>query len=204
MILVRKENIREYMKCYPVTSLLLLFVLLTMIYTSLIGGLRDSSILNTIGGIDPVKIKQGEYFRFISYAFIHDGLTHFLFNSFFIFFLGAPVEKLIGKINYTLLFLGSVLSCSAACFLFNQQGVGSSGFGYGLFGILFGWILTKKTFIDSDSKTAVLVFILGGWISTFTIPHVSILGHAAGFAAGILLSFFFDGHSYSIDKKADT
>ncbi|MFY4773822.1 rhomboid family intramembrane serine protease [Metabacillus sp. RGM 3146] len=57
-----------------------------------------------------------------------------------------------------------------------------------MFGILFGWILIKKPFIDSDSKTAIIVFIIGGWIATFTMPNVSILGHAAGFAAGILLS----------------
>ncbi|MFY4773821.1 hypothetical protein [Metabacillus sp. RGM 3146] len=55
MILLRKENFSEYMKSYPVTSILLFFILLTMIYTSFIGGLRDSSVLNRAGGIDPVK-----------------------------------------------------------------------------------------------------------------------------------------------------
>lgn len=38
-------------------------------------------------------IRQGEYFRFVSYGFIHADGFHLLFNMITLFFFGQAVEK---------------------------------------------------------------------------------------------------------------
>lgn len=191
-MLLRRENFKEYIVQYPITAIIVAINTVVFIYTSFLGGLSDESVLYHVGGFVSDKFINGEYYRAITYAFIHNGLEHFGFNMVMTLIIGAPVEKLLGKAQYIVLFFVSILTPVLFFgFLTTANQVGESGFGFGLFGLLTSWVFLKRSLFDKDTRTAILLFVLVGWIITFVYPNVSFTGHFGGFLAGIILSFFF-------------
>lgn len=53
--------------------------------------------LNSWGGLSIEALKQGQVWRLISYAFLHDGLLHMLANVLALVFIGLPLQAEIGQ-----------------------------------------------------------------------------------------------------------
>ncbi|MDP4163789.1 MAG: rhomboid family intramembrane serine protease [Bacillota bacterium] len=187
----RNESFKEYLRFYPITTVIVALNLVMFVYTSAIGGLRNPSIVYEFGGIINSKIDDGEYYRILSYAFIHNGLTHLIFNMGAILLLAPPIEKILGKTKYILFFLICIFSTFLFIYFFSSGGVGASGFDFGLLGLFLFLILFRGKIVDSESKKVIITFILLGWISTLVMPAVSISGHLGGFIAGFLSGILF-------------
>lgn len=193
MLLVRNENFKQYMLNYPLTFFIISLNVFVFIITSLIGGLTNDSILYKLGGISFEYIQQKrEYYRFVSYAFIHNGIFHLMMNMGIILLICPPIEKSLGKTKFTILFLGSIILSGLTILIFRREsGVGASGFDFGLFGIYLSIMILKKDLIDIHSRITILFLISFGWLYTFINKDVSIAGHFGGFIAGIIIGSFF-------------
>lgn len=67
--------------------------------------------LLTFFGLYADKVNQGEWYRLITYAFLHGGILHLLGNMFFLRIFGRTVEDELGREKYLSLFiLGAVIS----------------------------------------------------------------------------------------------
>ena len=142
------------------------------------------------GGIIPETLELGEYWRFFTYAFLHDGFMHILMNMFFLIIIAPPLEVMIGKLRMILLLVFTIFSTAFFVFFIGSQaGVGASGFGYGILGLYLYIVLIHKNFLDQDSKKIVLIWIVIGWISTLIIPGISFFGHLGGFIGGFVFGF---------------
>lgn len=195
MLLVRNESPRQFISLYPITTIIVLLNTLVFIYTSVKGGLSNQEFLYSLGGISKEGILEGEYYRLFSYAFIHNGSLHFALNMGYMLILNPPIEKILGKVKYIALFFMSILG-SAALIVFKSDGgaVGASGFGYAIFGVYIAFILMKKKLIDKESRNAILILAGVGFLLTFTIEKISILGHLGGFLMGFILGMVFLQH----------
>lgn len=192
MILVRNENLKQYLSRYPITCLIIGINTLAMLYTTIMGGLSDPYIVYLLGGLIPENIWGGEYYRLVTYAFLHNGMAHFLMNMFFIALIAPPVERMLGKARYILFFVFSVLFSGIVIMLLSiGASVGASGYGYALLGFFAYVIFFRKHLLDPDSRRTLLFFILFGWIYTFVFPSISISGHLGGFISGILIGAVF-------------
>ncbi|HSV69832.1 MAG TPA: rhomboid family intramembrane serine protease [Methylibium sp.] len=131
-----------------------------------------------------------------SYAFLHDGLFHLLFNMLGLWMFGAELERLWGQRRFVVFYGASVLSAAAAQLLVAallgspNPTVGASG---GLFGLLlaYGMLFPHRTVmllippIPMKARTFVMVFggleLLLGLISpTGGVAHFAHLGGMVG------------------------
>jgi GlpG protein len=84
-------------------------------------------------------ILTGEVWRLITPIFLHFGLFHLMFNSFWLHDLGGPTERFQGPFRYIAFVLWSAAVSNIAQFAFGQGPTfgGMSGFVYALVGYLW-------------------------------------------------------------------
>src|SRR5690625_2949007 len=107
----RNESFSEYIRFYPVISILLALNLGVFILTWLPG----IGSLVYYGGMGMnAAIANGEWWRFFTPMFLHAGIMHILFNMFCLFVFGPELEKIIGKMRFITLYLLSGLFANVA------------------------------------------------------------------------------------------
>ncbi|AEF84332.1 rhomboid family protein [Treponema primitia ZAS-2] len=55
--------------------------------------------------LNPILIRNGFYWQFLTYMFAHGSITHILFNMLALFFFGAQVERRMGSKEFLLYYL---------------------------------------------------------------------------------------------------
>ena len=89
----------------------------------------------------------GEYFnawQLFSYAFLHGGMSHLVFNMLGLYMFGGDIERALGTGRFAVLYFTSVLTAAIAPLVVNAMSdsqvptVGASG---GLFGLLLVYAL---------------------------------------------------------------
>jgi membrane associated rhomboid family serine protease/Flp pilus assembly protein TadD len=135
---------------------------------------------------------RGELWRLVTSALPHVDPLHLAFNLYWLWAFGTLVEGAFGRLRTAAIFLLLAAGSAAAEYAVYDGGVGLSGVGYGLFGLL--WVLSARK--DSrfagaiDHRTVVL--FLGWFVLCFVLTQagawrVGNVAHAAGGVLGILL-----------------
>ncbi|MFG3347733.1 rhomboid family intramembrane serine protease [Streptomyces sp. NPDC048018] len=134
-----------------------------------------------------VGVADGEWYRLLTSALLHQEVPHFVFNMIGLWVIGGIVEPELGRIRYALLCLLSGLSGSALVYLLdapNQASLGASGIVYGLIG---SWVvLARRRRYD---MRPVLLFVAISLVFTFARPGVSWEAHIGGLVAGALVTY---------------
>ncbi|MEX1031255.1 MAG: rhomboid family intramembrane serine protease [Paenibacillaceae bacterium] len=192
----RRESFKQFLQRYPIISLIIASNVIVFLYLGVVNGIWGSPEVVLKGGILPSEYIEGEYWRFITYAFLHDGLTHLVMNMFFLIIIAPPLEIMIGKVHMLFLFIFTILSTSFSVFFIGSQaGVGASGFTYGILGLYIYIVLFHKGFLDVNSKKIVLIWTAVGWVSSLLIPNISLLGHLGGFVGGFVYGWIAIRHN---------
>jgi membrane associated rhomboid family serine protease/Zn-finger nucleic acid-binding protein len=166
-------------------------------------------ILSSFSLIADRILHRGEFYRLITYTFLHGGLFHLLFNMIFLRFFGRSVEDELGREKYLYLFsFGAIVSGIFFILTTTQKDipcVGASGAISAIIGaylILFPKakirfnVLHPFTFQKlATTKISSLYYILS-WIIMnifFALVQkagntigVAYMGHIGGFIAGIV------------------
>lgn len=138
-------------------------------------------------------IWAGAYWAFITTAFVHFDLWHVAINVYWLYILGAPIERRIGPVQYGVLFLAAGLFSSLAEFVFaGDTGIGASGVAYGLFGYM--WVKRREVpeFAQILTDRLVLWFLI--WLiacvgATLTnIANVGNAAHISGLLFGVAIA----------------
>ncbi len=85
-------------------------------------------------------VANGELYRLITSAFLHNGITHILFNMFALFVVGPPLEIWLGRLRFGALYVLSALGGSVLVYLLaplDAATEGASGAVFGLFAATF-------------------------------------------------------------------
>jgi membrane associated rhomboid family serine protease len=142
---------------------------------------------------ETVMIRRGELWRLLTNIFPHTDILHLLFNLYWIWVFGTIVEQVFGHLRTAALIVLFAIGSGSIEFAFARGGVGLSGVGYGLFGLL--WILSTRDdrFRDVVDHRTVQLFV--GWFifcvvtTVMNIYPVANLAHAAGAVLGALTAF---------------
>ena len=92
---------------------------------------------------------DGQWWRLITPIVVHFGLFHIVFNMLWVYQLGPPIERLMGKAGFVASYLATGIAgnvCSDAVYWHraNFESGGASGAVYGLGGVLIGaWAMAK-------------------------------------------------------------
>jgi membrane associated rhomboid family serine protease len=135
-------------------------------------------------------IRRGELWRLVTSMLPHAGILHLAFNIYWLWAFGTLVEEVFGHLKTAALILLFAFGSGAWEFALARGGVGLSGVGYGLFGLL--WMLARYDQRFSDAIDARTVQLFVGWfffciVATVTnIMSVANIAHGTGAVLGIL------------------
>ena len=132
-------------------------------------------------------VSTGQWYRLLTVALTHAGWLHLIFNMLALYSIGTPIEVFLGRVRYSIIFLGSLIAASLASLYFgphNIYAVGASGAIYGLFGSLF--VIGKKSGANYQNITGVIIVNL---FITFTVPGIDWRAHLGGLVAGVLITY---------------
>lgn len=113
---------------------------------------NDPQTVFEMGALWPVDSDYFAPWQLLSYAFLHGGFSHLIFNMLGVFMFGAELERLFGTRRFALLYFASVVTAALAQLAFGaytgseNPTVGASG---GLFGLLLAYamIFPKRTIV---------------------------------------------------------
>jgi membrane associated rhomboid family serine protease len=135
----------------------------------------------------PIGVADGEYWRLITGAFLHDGIIHIAFNMYILYWLGTMLEPVLGHIRFTALYFASLLAGSfgALAAAPNSLTVGASGAVFGLMSAAF--VFQRARGIDPWRSGIGPVILLNLALPfVFTNLNISIGGHIGGLIGGAI------------------
>jgi membrane associated rhomboid family serine protease len=134
-------------------------------------------------------VAHGEWWRLLTSAFLHYGITHLALNMLALFWLGRILEEVIGSLRYLLLYVASGLAGSAGALLLtpNSPSAGASGAIFGVLGALL--VLERRGVIASGGQ--ILVLLLLNLAITFWLPGISRGAHLGGLIGGIVVMLLY-------------
>ena len=159
------------------------------IYILGVGGLDDWLFRNA--QLDPPLVRDGEWYRLLSSAFLHAGGLHILFNMIALYFVGPGIERDVGSAPFAGLYLASALLGSSAYVLLaeNAPAVGASGAVFGLFG---AWLVSawrrRHTAMGRANLQSMGAIVGINLLLPFARSGIAWQAHVGGLAAGVVIA----------------
>jgi membrane associated rhomboid family serine protease len=160
-----------------------------VVYLAQVGtGTGANSLGGTIyekGALFGPFVARGDWWRLITSGFLHANLLHLGMNMLILWLVGAPLEEMLGRGRYVLLYFVSLLAGAAGALLQAPlvPTVGASGAIFGLFGALLVLEYFATGQIVGGQAFGLIVINL---IFSFTFSNISWGGHIGGLVGGIL------------------
>ncbi|MDP2309385.1 MAG: rhomboid family intramembrane serine protease [Pseudomonadota bacterium] len=138
----------------------------------------------------PAIIEGDEYWRLLTYGFLHGDLAHITMNMLFIAYIGIALEGVLGSVTLGVLFASSVFwgGVLSALLMPASPSVGASAGDFGLlaaaavFGLRYSDLLPARA--RPRFGAAMLVYLLYLLVSGLTAERVDNWGHIGGLLAG--------------------
>jgi membrane associated rhomboid family serine protease len=170
---------------YVTWALIGLNVIVYLISISRPGGMINAPSATFLAkwGLFGPAVANGDWWRLITAAFLHANLLHIGLNMLALVWLGAPVERYLGHLQYLGLYLVAGLAGSAGALIATPTGltVGASG---AIFGIL-GALLIIEYQATGNIAGQAFTLILINLAFSFTVSGISVGGHIGGLIGGI-------------------
>ena len=162
------------------------------------GALGNDTVLLSLGALPDSGQLLGQYWRFLSFGFLHADLCHFLFNVAFLLWVCPVVERRVGPIVLlSVFFAASVLS--GVAILLKHVVVPAAGTSLGASGGLFGLLGAALVLVyrippaNPRLRRGLWLTLLGG-IAFSVLPGVSMAGHVTGLLVGVLAALLVRLH----------
>ena len=151
---------------------------------------------------------SGQWWRLVTYMFLHGGLMHIAFNMWCLWDLGQLCESLYGKATFAALYLITGIAGGLASVAWNPQvlSVGASGAIFGLAGALIasfylGEFSLPKVAIQATLRS--LVFFVGFNVLFGSLsPGIDNACHAGGLVSGLILGALIARFAPEHDRPA--
>ena len=135
-------------------------------------------------------VQRGEYYRIISYGFLHsqNDLMHLVWNMINLFIYGVSLERMMGRWKFLFVYLGSIVFGAFGVYVLapSTSVVGASGGIFGLMGSFLTLLIIMKQ-MDTARVFAMItaVNVIYSLLNSSNISHAC---HAGGFVGGVLLT----------------
>ncbi len=127
-------------------------------------------------------VAAGEWYRLFTAMFVHYGVLHLLLNMYALWILGRDLERVLGPLRFTALYLLAGLGGNVAAYLFTAPNAATAGASTAVFGLMAAiFVILKRLNL---SVAPILPVIVINVIFTFTIANISVAGHLGGLVVG--------------------
>ncbi len=162
-------------------------------YLFVIDSREVAPIWHATGALHVSDLRHGEWWRLVSYCFVHFGGLHILMNMYGLYILGPMVERMWGRWRYLLMYLAAGLCGGAAQVIINPIVLmgGASGALCGILASMGVWVMLNRPYLpptiaSSWMRSIIINVFLITIISLF--PGVSWAGHLGGAIAGAIIA----------------
>lgn len=134
------------------------------------------------------SVASGEWYRLVTSAFLHGGLTHIAFNMVALYFLGRLLEPGIGTPRFIAIYIASLFGGAFGALLLSPDALtyGASGAIFGIFGAAF--VIARGRGFDAVAST-IGFFLLLNIAFSIGSPEISLGGHLGGLVVGVICAF---------------
>jgi membrane associated rhomboid family serine protease len=137
----------------------------------------------------PAAVAHGEWYRLFTSMFLHFGLLHIAFNMWALIVIGTPLEQMLGRLRYVVLYFLGGLGGSLFSFVngsIGESSAGASGAIFGLFGAYY--VITRRRGLETGPIVGLIAINL---VFSFTFSGIDWRGHVGGLVAGAAVAFAF-------------
>ncbi len=145
-------------------------------------------------------IRHGQLWRLLTSIFPHVSIMHLVFNIYWLWVFGTLVEEKWGHLKAAALIVLFAAIPSGLEYAFASGGVGLSGVGYGLLGLL--WVLSRRDerFRDAVDGRTVGLFVIWFFVCILlTVSNVMPVGniaHGVSAVLGMMVGFAITHPNY--------
>lgn len=152
-----------------------------------------SSLLSWGGNFAPV-VAMGEWWRLLTYMFLHAGFMHLFMNMFALMYIGLYLEPLLGKFRFGAAYLLTGICAGLLSITMHKYsvGVGASGAIFGMYGIFFAMLTTshiEKT-VRKTMLRSILFFVVFNLLSGLQ-GNTDNAAHIGGLLSGIAIGYIY-------------
>jgi membrane associated rhomboid family serine protease len=167
-------------------------VLLAINVVAFVVQLASSDFTNRFEMFGFGVFRDGEYYRMLTSAFLHDPkfLFHIGFNMYALMAFGSQVERLLGGVRYVVLYLVAAFGASVATYLFFTPygaSIGASGAVFGLFGAYF--VMARK--LRADTSQLVVLIGINLAIGFAARGYINNYAHIGGLITGAAVAYVY-------------
>ena len=206
----RNGDYKEFWKTSPVTSIIIILNTLLFLVTIISGGFATSN-LDRLGGLSVDGILAGEYYRFLTSAFFHGSVMHYISNTIIgLVVLSSGLERVIGKNKFAIIYFSSLILSAVIVYYYSYLfqpdtlTIGASGAIFGVLGSLLYLTVNRKELLFPQEIKSIRMLVIIQIFFTLVSANISIPGHIGGFAAGFLISYLVIKKDNFYDKESDT
>ncbi len=137
-------------------------------------------------------VARGEWWRLLTWAFLHANWLHVGFNMFLLYALGPQLERSFGSARFALIYFGSLFGGALAvmAFDFPQPTLGASG---AVMGTAAALAIAYWLRGASLAQTPTFGLVVLNLAFPLILPGISFWGHAGGALGGALLAWLVIG-----------
>lgn len=173
-------------------------------FTPIFGGGEQAFMHGALSWYSVLEKKQ--VYRLITSMFMHANVSHLLNNMFVMLFIGAYLERAIGRAKYLFIYFGAGILAGSTSIGYNMwkdigftgnlsgvigssvMAVGASGAIFGLVGALLYIVIVNKGRLEQISTRQIVIFIALSLYSGVANVQIDQAAHIGGFLSGILLA----------------
>lgn len=190
------NNTRPIKNIFTINNLIVAVNIIVFIIQEAMGDTNDAYFLFEHGGVYPAGLfKEHEVYKLFTSMFMHSGIKHIFNNMLILFLIGANLERAMGKIKYTITYLGSgLIGGIVSQIIYYLQGreylvcVGASGAIFGVLGALIWILIVNKGKVEGLSLRRMLISVGLSILLGFSDGGVSMSAHIGGLIGGFILS----------------
>jgi membrane associated rhomboid family serine protease len=146
------------------------------------------------GALD-VRFLHGQWWRGLTYLFLHAHISHLLMNLIGLWWFGRIAENIFGTRAFVCVYIASGIASAFAQVLIapSMPAVGASGSVMGLFGSVIAGFFRLKHIVPDSIRKSELSWLIGFALAQIAldqiVPKVAAFAHLGGLITGLLIGF---------------
>lgn len=146
------------------------------------------------GVLIPANVISGQYWRLLSFLFLHAHLVHAMLNILALYWFGRVCAKIYGTAPFLLIYFVAGIASGISSTIFSPltPAIGASGAIMGIFGAVGIGIFRLKNFLPQPLRRRQLTLMISllafQLVIDQIIPHIDVSAHIGGLVAGIIVA----------------
>lgn len=188
-----RNSLSKYLS--PVnTGIILANILVFIIINTLSASSTQEMIVDKLALSWRDILDNGEYYRLVTYMFLHSGLDHLTNNMIVLLFIGDNLERAMGKWKFLITYLASGVLAGAASVFYNMVkfnniiSIGASGAIFGVVGAMAYIVTVNRGRLENISTRQLVMFVIFSLYGGLTSKGVDNTAHIGGLISGFILA----------------